>query len=260
MLRKALAQPQIEWDEKTRGTMLWFGIFFVLTFVTSMPSALFLYTPIVDDPAGYVLGGGEDTRISIGIVLEVALVITNAGTALILYPLARKFSETLSIAYVGSRLFESVMIGIGILALLSVLALRQDIGGVGAANPESVATAATALMNVHEATFLLGPAFCAGFGNGILLGYIMWKSRLMPRKLAILGLVGGPLALITAVAVTFGAWEQLSLAGFLFTLVEIVWELTVGFYLAIRAFKLRGKVPAVVTNTPAELTVSASPA
>lgn len=257
MIRNAFAQPQIEWDERTRQTMLRFGIFFILTFVTSIPSALFLYTPLVDDPAGYVLGNGEDNRVLFGVILEIGLVVVNAGTALILYPVARRFSETFSIAYVASRLFESVMIAIGVLSIMSVLALRQDLGGLNAANADSVATAATALMGVHKATFLLGPAFCAGFGNGILLGYIMWKSRLMPRKLAILGLVGGPLALVTAVAVTFGAWEQISLAGFLLTLVEIIWELTIGFYLTVRALKLRGKASAVSTGSP-ELSAAAA--
>ena len=86
-------------------------------------------------------------------------------------------------------------------------------------------------------TFLLGPAFCAGLGNGILLGYLMYKSGLVPRRMAMIGLIGGPLALVTATAVLFGAWEQNSAIGFLFTLPEVVWEFSLSIYLIFWGFK-----------------------
>ena len=115
----------------------------------------------------YVLGGGHDTRVTFGALFELALIVCNAGTAITLYPVVRKFTETVAIGYVASRLFESVMIALGVLSLLSVLTLRQDFGGAGAADPSSLAAAANALIAFHDWTFLIGPAFCAGFGNGI---------------------------------------------------------------------------------------------
>lgn len=226
----------LQWDERTRKAMLVTGILFILTFVTSIP-ALPLYGPILDHK-DYVLTAGQDTRVTFGILLEISLVVVNAGTAIALYPVARRFSESIAIGYVASRVFESTVIGLGLISLFAVLTLRQDIGGMNAADPAAVAAAAASLIAFHDATFLIGPAFCSGFGNGILLGYIMFKSGLMPRRLAVIGLVGGPMALGTAVAVLFGAYEQMSLPSLLFTGPEIVWEAVFGIYLTVRALRL----------------------
>lgn len=224
------------WDEKTRRAMLATGILFILTFVTSIP-ALWFYSPVIDHP-DYVLGGGHDARVTIGALFEIALVVCNAGTAITLYPVVRRFTETVAIGYVASRLFESVMIALGLLSLLAVVSLRQDFGGAGAANPASLAASANTLIAFHDWTFLIGPAFCSGFGNGILLGYMMFKSGLMPKRLAILGLVGGPIALATAVAVLFGAYEQVSTPSLLFTVPEIIWEATFGIFLTVKGVRL----------------------
>jgi hypothetical protein len=226
-------QNATQWDEKTRRALFATGVLFILTFVTSIP-ALFFYAPVLDHP-DYVLGSGHDLRVSIGVLLEIGLVICNAGTAITLYPIARRFTETLAIGYVASRLFESAMIAVGVVSILGVLALRQDFGGT---ESESFVAAARSLLAIHDGTFLLGPAFCAAFGNGILLGSIMFKSGLMPRRVAMLGLIGGPLAFVTAVAVVLGAWDQMSPIGFLFTLPEIVWESTFGIFLTVKAIKL----------------------
>lgn len=225
-----------DWDEKTRKAMLVTGVLFILTFVTSIP-ALLLYGPILDHP-NYVLSGGHDTRIAFGAFLEIALIVANAGTAISLYPVARRYTETVAIGYVASRLFESVMIALGLLSLLSVVALRQDFGGAGATDPAALTAAANALVAFHDRTFLVGPAFCAGFGNGILLGYMMFKSGLMPRRLALIGLVGGPIAIGTAIAVLFGAYEQVSPISFLFTVPEIIWEATFGIFLTVKGLRL----------------------
>ena len=231
----AQANPA-DWDERTRKSMLWTGILFIGTFVFSIP-ALFFYSPLLDHK-DYVLGGGQDTRVTVGALFEIILVVCNAGTAITLYPVARRFTETAAIGYVASRLFESAMIALGALSLLTVVTLRQDFGGTTAADPASLAAIANSLIAFHDWTFLLGPAFCAGFGNGILLGYMMFKSGLMPRRLALIGLVGGPIAVGTAVAVLFGAYDQVSPMAFLFTAPEIVWELTFGIFLTVKGIRL----------------------
>ncbi|MEO6044378.1 MAG: DUF4386 domain-containing protein [Tepidiformaceae bacterium] len=225
-----------QWDEQTRRAMLATGVLFILTFITSIVGLL-LYGPVLDDST-YVLGTSHDTRIAFGALCEVGLVITNIGTAIALYPVMKRYSETISLAYVASRIFESTIIAVGMVALLSVVTLRQDFVGADATQAASLVTAAAALVAIHDWTFLFGPAFCAGFGNGILVGYLMYKSGIMPRRLAILGLVAGPLALATAVAVLFGAYEQTSLPSFIVTVPEIAWESIIGIYLTVKALRL----------------------
>ena len=211
------------------------GLLFLATFVTSIP-ALGLYDSVLNNHH-FILGAGTDTPVYFGAFLEVLLAIANIGTAVVLYPILRRQSEAASLGYVATRVVESTVIVVGLISLMSVVTLRQDIGGAGAANPGSLLITGRALVAIHDGTFLLGPAFCAGIGNGILLGWLMLKSGLMPRGLALLGIVGGCLAFATATAVLFGAYAQTSPQSFLFTLPEAIWELSIGLYLTFKGFK-----------------------
>ena len=92
----------------------------------------------------------------------------------------------------------------GIVSVLSVVTLRQDVGGASAADGASLVLVGRSLVAIHDWTFLLGPAFCAGCGTGLLLGYLMYKSGLVPRRMAMLGLIGGPLIFASATAILFG--------------------------------------------------------
>jgi uncharacterized protein DUF4386 len=219
-------------DAATRRSARIAGVWWLITFVTSIP-ALILYDPLLND-SNYILSSGAETRIQLGAFLEVGLVISGIATAVVMYPVLKRQSQSLALGYVGCRIVESCMIAVGIVSVLSVLTLRDDLG----ANAAGLGTVGRSLVAVHDATFLLGPAFCAAVGNGMLLGYLMFRSGLVPRRLAMIGLVGGPLALVTATAVLFGAWEQTSLTGFVFTLPEAVWEFSLGIYLLVKGYKV----------------------
>jgi hypothetical protein len=218
-----------------RRTALVAGIFFVLTFVTSI-TGLILYGPVLDS-ADYILGPGADTRISLGAFFEILLIITNIGTAVVLFPILKRQSESIALGYVATRIVEGTIIAAGIVSLLSVVTLRQEFAGAGGADDASLTLAGQTLVAFHDWTFLLGPAFCAGFGNGLLLGYLMYSSRLVPRRMTLLGLIGGPMAFAAATGVLFGFYEQTSAASFLMTLPEIAWEASLGIYLVVKGFK-----------------------
>jgi Domain of unknown function (DUF4386) len=222
-------------DPATRRSARIAGVWWLITFVTSIP-ALLLYDPLLNDH-DYILTGSAETRIQVGAFLEVGLVISGIATAVVMYPVLKRQSQSIALGYVGCRIVESCMIAVGIVSVLSVLTLREDLAGAAGTDAATLGTVGRSLVAVHDATFLLGPAFCAGVGNGVLLGYLMFRSGLVPRRMAMIGLVGGPLALVTATAVLFGAWEQTSLAGFLFTLPEAVWELSLGIYLIVKGYK-----------------------
>jgi hypothetical protein len=220
--------------DSTRRISLWAGIWFLVTFVSI--AALPFYDSILND-ADYILGSGDDAKVRLGAFVEIITVVGNIGTAVVLFPLLRRVNETTALGYVAVRTVESTLIVIGLISLLSVVALRQDIGGDGATSPDSLEQVGRSLVALHDGTFLLGPAFCAGIGNGLLLGYMMYKSGLVPRGMAILGLVGGTLATITATLVLFGAYEQVSAWSFLLTLPEIAWELSLGIYMTFKGFR-----------------------
>jgi len=205
------------------------GVLFLLTFVSAIVGAA-LYAPVLADP-GYVLGSGGDGGVIAGALCELVLIAANIGTALALYPLLRRTSEPLALGYVAARIVECTFIAVGLLSVLTVVTLRTS---AGAADPGAVLTTSSALVALHDWTFLLGPGFVVGIGNGLILGYLMLRSRLMPAWLCWFGLIGGPLMSMSGVAVMFGAYEQSSVWSALATLPEIFWEASIGVVLTVR--------------------------
>jgi Domain of unknown function (DUF4386) len=200
-----------------------FGVLFIITFITSIP-ALALFQPVLDDPAGYIAGDGKDNQIYLGAFLELLLIIANVGTAVVLYPIVRRQNELLAIGYVTARVIECVFLAGGIIFVLGVVSLRQD-------SPDA-ADLAVSLAALKDWTFLFGPGFIVPFGNGLILGYLMYSSGLVPRRMAWLGLIGGPLLLIGNIGVLFDWWEPTGPAGLLVA-PEFIWEAFLGIYCAI---------------------------
>jgi len=219
--------------DPARRTSLIFGLFFAGTFAFSIP-ALFFYAPLLQN-ADYILSGGFETRITMGALFEILLAICGIGSAIVLYPLARRARQSLALGYVASRTVESLLILAGVVSLMSVLALRSAAGPAG--DPAALRVAGQALVAFHDQTFLLGPQFCSGFGNGLLLGYLMYRSRLVPPRLALIGVIGGPLAFIGGVLVLFGVLQPMSAGLFALTALEIVWELSMTVYAIAKGFR-----------------------
>ena len=206
------------------------GVLFLITFATSIP-ALWLFQPVLDDPAGYIAGGGDDNRIFLGALLELLLIIANVGTAVVLYPILKRQSDMLALGYVTARLVECTLIAIGIVSVLAVVSLQQDAAG-GDAGVVGVALAA-----MKDWTFILGPGFIVGVGNGLMLGYLAYRSGLVPPRMAMLGLVGGPLICLSGIAVLFGVFDAGGTGQGLATIREFLWELSLGLYLAFVGFR-----------------------
>ncbi|TAJ17776.1 MAG: DUF4386 domain-containing protein [Dehalococcoidia bacterium] len=221
--------------ESERRTALVVGVLFILTFITSI-GALPLYGPVLGDST-FVLGGGSDWSVSLGALLEVALIVTNIGTAVVLFPLLRRTSEGGALAYVTARVVESSIIAVGIVSLVGVMMLRREGVLDDGTDAASLVAVAKGLVSVHDATFLLGPAFMAPLGNGLILGWLMLRARLLPGRIALLGLVGGAFGLASATAVLFGVYPQMSAPSFLATLPEILWEGFLGIWLTVRGFR-----------------------
>jgi Domain of unknown function (DUF4386) len=204
-----------------------FGALFIITFITSI-GALALFQPVLDDPAGYIAGGGKDNQIYLGAFLELLLIISNVGTAVVLYPIARRQNEALAMGYVAARIIECVFIAAGIIFVLGVVGLRHDLPGGD--------EAAFTLAALKDWTFLFGPGLIVPWGNGLILGYLMYKSGLVPHRMAWFGLIGGPLLLFGNFGVLFDWWDQTSAANIL-AVPEIIWEAFLGIYCAIRGFR-----------------------
>ena len=211
------------------------GALFLITFLTSIP-AVFLYGPVLNH-ANYIVGAGADTRVALGALLEMLLIIANVGTAVVLFPVLKRQDEALALGYVSARLVECTFIAIGIVSLLAVVTVRQDLVQAAGGDSGSVVTVGRSLVAIHDRTFLLGPGFVVGVGNGLILGYLMYRSGLVPRGMAMLGLVGGPLVCASGVGVLLHVIEPGSAAQAIATIPEFLWELSLAIYLMVKGFK-----------------------
>lgn len=214
----------------TRRAAILIGALFLLTEVGAIVGRL-LYAPVLNTP-GYVLGTGRDALVVVGVLFETVLVIAVVGTAVVLYPVVKRSYPTLALAYVAARILEAAIIVVGILSLLTVLMLRAQSDGVDDGALEGVAAG---LLALQDGTLLFGPGFALGIGS-ILLAALMFVSRLVPRPIAILGLVGGAIITISTVLVLFGVYGQFSAIGLLVALPVFAWEVSLAFWLLVKGF------------------------
>jgi Domain of unknown function (DUF4386) len=215
----------------SRKTALVVGVLFILTFVTSIGGAI-AYGPVLTDPH-YIIGAGADTRVFLGAFLELFLIITNIGCAVWLFPLLKRQNEGLALGYVAARLVECTFILVGLLSVLAVVTLRQH---ATSADAGSLVTAGKSFIALKNWTFLLGPGFVDGIGTGLMLGWLMYRSGLVSRRMALFGVVGGPLLAASGIAVLFGLFPAGSAWQGIATAPEIIWEAFLGLWLTFKGF------------------------
>ena len=218
--------------DSMRKTALAVGVLFILTFITSI-GAVFAYGSILSDP-NYITSAGADGRVFLGAFLELGLILTNIGCATVLFPLLKKQNEGLALAYVAARLVECTFILIGLLSLLAIVTLRQAASGADAG---SLVLIGKALHAIKDWTFLLGPGLTDGVGTGLILGWLMYSSGLVSRRMALFGLIGGPLLAASGAAVLLGVIPQGGAVQGIATIPEIIWELFLGLWLTFKGFK-----------------------
>jgi hypothetical protein len=217
--------------DATRKAALAAGLFYIATFVFSIP-ALGLYDGVVND-VNFVLGAGSDQGVLWGGLIEVLTALACIGSAVAVYPVIKRYGPGRAVGFVASRTLEAAMIFTGVLAVLAVYTLRQDLAGADAVG---LTTAASALVAVKNWTFLLGPGVMPAI-NALCFATILYRARLVPRWIPTLGLIGAPLLLLSSTAALFGTWEQVSSAGLLFALPIATWEFSVGVYMIVKGFK-----------------------
>ena len=223
-----------------------FGWLFIATFVTGI-AARFLFIDGLGatwQDMRFIRGAGSETSLKLGGILEFLLIIANIGTAVVLYPIVKRQSETVALGYVTARIMESCFILVGLISIISVVSVAGGLAGASGAEATALTAQGSSLVSTYEWAFLFGPGLVVGFGNGLMLGYLMYRSGLVPRPMAILGLIGGPMLIISFVLILFGVYENGSGPAFLLALPEIAWEASLGIYAAWKGFR-----PSPITST-----------
>jgi hypothetical protein len=225
--------------DPTRNNARAAGIFYLVTFAASIP-ALLLIGPVLDNP-DYITSAGQDTRVLWGCFLDFVNALAGVGSAVAVFSVVKRQNESLALGFVTSRMVEAAVIMTGVVSLLAIVTMRQDLAGT--ADPASLATTGQALVAVRDWTFLFGPGFMAAI-NAILFGTLMYKSRLVPRIIPTMGLIGAPLLLTANILTVLGHNSQMSGWSMLATLPVAAWELSVGVWMTVKGFK-----PSPITAT-----------
>ena len=217
-----------------RKTALVAGIFYLITFI-SIPT-LALYGP-VKNHRDWILSSGTHTGVLVGCLLEVIVALAGIGTAVTLYPVVKRQNEGVALGFVTARLLEAAMIFTGVLSLLSLVTLRHDLGGAAGANAAALVTTGASHVAVYNWTMLLGQTLMPCV-NALLLGSLMYRSRLVPRIIPIVGLIGAPLLLAAVIAALFsGSIGHVSAFQAIATFPVAAWEFSLGVWLVVKGFK-----------------------
>ena len=216
-----------------RKTAFVAGLLYLITYL-AIPT-IALYGPVLSDP-DFIVSSGNDTGVLWGAVLELIVAFAIVGTGVVLFPVLRRQNEGVALGFVTSRLFEAGVITVGILSLLSIVTLQQEVGATAGADAGSLVITGQSLVATHDWSFLIGQTLLPGI-NALLLGSLFYKSRLVPRVIPLMGLIGGPLLISSAIGQVVGINEQYSAWSAIAVLPIFLWELLLGLWLVFKGFK-----------------------
>jgi hypothetical protein len=214
-----------------RNTALVAGGLYLVTFVSSIAGAVLL-DPVLNNP-NYVVSAGADSQVRLGALLDLVNAVACIGTAVALFSVVKRQHEDIALGFVASRGVEAVIVVIGVLSILAVVTLRQP--GAAGADAAILVTAQRALLAIRHWIVLLGIPVMAGI-NALLLGTLLYRSRLVPRVIPALGLIGAPLMISSAIGTMFGVNQMVSVGSGLGAAPIFVWELSLGLWLVIKGF------------------------
>ncbi|WP_066052009.1 DUF4386 domain-containing protein [Robertmurraya korlensis] len=210
------------------------GVLFILAAVSAVAGVI-LYDPILNGSDYLMNGSKHANQIILGALMELILVVSAIGTATTMFPILRRYNETIALWHVCFRFLEAIVITIGVISVLSLLTLSQEFVAAGASDAASFHTSGTVLKAIHEWTFMLGPNFMLGI-NTMMYSYIFYKTKLVPRFIPILGMTGATLVFVCALLVMFGVIEQVSVWGGMLALPVAANEMILAVWLIVKGF------------------------
>ena len=237
--------------DPTRRVAFVAGVFYLLTFIGSIPASILL--PPALSGANYITGAGADAPIGLAAILEMVNVLTCIGTAVAVFSVVKRQHESLAVGFVATRLFEGAVITVGVVSILAVAGLRQTIAT--GADAASVVPVATALVGVRDWAIVIGPGM-AGF-NALMFGTLLYRARLVPRAIPALGIVGAPLMISWVIGTMLGitgpftVWQGIAVAPF------FIWELVVGLWMTFKGFNRSAPLLAAATPAPSTVAIAA---
>ncbi len=210
------------------------GVLFIVASVASI-TGLFLYHPVLHDPGYIIKGAGDETQVLWGAFFEIITAIAVIGTPIALFPILKKYNESIALSCIIFRLLEATIIIIGIMSLLTIVTLNHKFTNELHSDSASYLISGKLLVAIHDWTFLFGPNLALG-PSTFMTGYLLYTSKLVPRFISVLGLIGGLLIFACAILVLFGAFLQISFWGGLFAVPVFFYEMSLAIWLLVKGF------------------------
>jgi hypothetical protein len=231
--------------DNMRKTALVAGLLYLVTFIAI--AAAPLYQSVLSDP-NYIVSAGSDNGLRWGAVIEMIVALACIGTALALYPVVKRHNESFALGFVATRVVEAGMISLGVISLLSIATLHQDVGAAPGPASGTLVILGQSLVANYDWAFLVGQTLMPAM-NALLLGYVLYSSRLVPRIIPLLGLIGGPLMISSAVGEIVGVNPHVSVWSAIALVPIFAWELSLGLWLVFKGFRPSATV-AAASATP----------
>lgn len=224
------------------------GVLFIIASATAV-IGVYLYGPIITGPDYLSSGAANGNRVILGALNELILACAAIGTGIMLYPHLRKHNESLALGYVCFRLFEAVVITVGLVGVLALVTVSRDFVGAAAADAAAFRATGTALLAVREWAFILGPNLLLGV-NTLLCSYVLFRTRLVPRPIAVMGLTGATLMTLAGPLLMFGVVRLWSPALVLMAAPVALYEMILAVWLIAKGFNAAATAPAPATVAP----------
>jgi hypothetical protein len=225
------------------------AIFFFISWVGSIAGLIF-YGPVLKN-VNYLSGGATDNHIMIGALLEMVCAFANIGTGVAMFPIVRRYSESLALGYVALRTLEASVIAVGVLPILAIISLRTSTGAAAGIND-----LATSMVDFHNISFNVGPNLICGV-NTTVMAYALYKSRLVARFVPTIGLIGGPLVFLSGVLQMFDIAHQGSSITALMAIPVFSWEISLASYMFFKGFRKSAMAKLDVPNVVADRVLAA---
>lgn len=211
------------------------GIFYILAAATSI-TAVILYGPVLSAQWQMAVADGSDTKVLIGVLNELSLMVTVIGTAVMLFPYVRLWNEHLALGYLCFRFMEAVFIGIGLVSILGLLELSSYYDTTNLASKTNFEPIGLLMQSIYRWTSMLGPNLMLGI-NTSLYSYLLYRTGYVPKPLAIFGMVTAGMVFLAGLLQMFEIIGPYSAVKGLMALPVGVYEMSLAVWLIVKGFQ-----------------------
>ena len=220
-----------------RANAILTGIFYIIATSTAI-LALPFYEPVLFQADYLTMGAGQAQSVVFGALCELFVVCSAAGTAIMLFPYVRRYNESLGLAYLCFRWTEAILILVGLVSVLAMVTLSQSYSSAVSPDTAAYQVSGSTLKAIHDWTFILGPNFMLGI-NTFIYSTVFYRTNLIPKKIAVFGIVGAVLIFIAALLEMFGVIQQISIEGALLAFPIFLYEMILAGRLIVKGFNTK---------------------